>query len=102
MHSTRSAPPPYCSAGNVHFCALRGTKTGLARLVAGNGVSTSMAGHYAREAALALLRWYRASSDPGRNIGLLEKAAEIKDRIGELPVPEEDFGPRAPDVQSEG
>jgi hypothetical protein len=61
-----------------------------------------MAGNYAREAALALLRWYRASSEPERNIGLLEKAAEIKDRVGELPVPEENLSPRAPDVQSQG
>jgi hypothetical protein len=59
-----------------------------------------MAGNYAREAALSLLRWYRASSEPDRNIGLLEKAAEIKDRIGELPVREESLTLRAPDVQS--
>jgi len=34
------------------------------------------------------------------NIGLLEKAAEIKDRVGELPIPKQDLSPRAPDVQS--
>jgi hypothetical protein len=59
-----------------------------------------MAGNFAREAAVALLRWYQASSEPAKTIGLLEKAAEIKDRVGELPVPKADLSPRAPDVQS--
>jgi hypothetical protein len=54
-------------------------------------VSDFMAGNFAREAAAALLRWYRASSDPDVNIRLLEKAAELKDRVGERPV--EDLPP---------
>ena len=58
-----------------------------------------MAGNFAREAAAALLRWYRASSEGDRAIGLLEKAAEIRERIGEQPVPKEDLSPRAPDVE---
>jgi hypothetical protein len=57
-----------------------------------------MTGDFVREAAATLLRWYQASSETDRNVGLLEKAAELRDRVGELPVPKEDL--RAPDVQS--
>jgi hypothetical protein len=61
-----------------------------------------MAGKFAREAAAALLRWYRASSEPDRAVGLLEKAADIKERIGEQPVSKDGLSPRAPDVQPKG
>jgi hypothetical protein len=59
-----------------------------------------MVGEFARRAALALLQWYQASSDPAQNIGLLEKAAALKDRAGELPPSKGDLSPRAPDVQT--
>jgi hypothetical protein len=55
---------------------------------------------FAREAAAALLRWSRVA-DPEQAAGLLQKAADIRDRLGELPVPEADISPLAPDVQSE-
>jgi hypothetical protein len=61
---------------------------------------TFMAGNFAREAALALLRWCRVSSDPAVTVALLEKVAEIRDRVGELPVPNEDMSSRAPDIPS--
>jgi len=74
-------------------------------LVGGLGAQTAyvrnMASKFAREAAAALLRWSRAASDQSQTIGLVEKAADIKDRIGELLPPETDMSPLAPDVQSE-
>ena len=55
---------------------------------------------FAREAAAALLRWSRVA-DPEQAAALLQKAADIKDRAGELPAPQQDKSPLAPDVQPE-
>jgi len=57
-------------------------------------------GKFAREAAAALVQWARVA-DREQAAGLLQKAADIKDRLGELPVPEADISPLAPDVQPE-
>ena len=58
-----------------------------------------MTGNFAREAAKALLQWSRIA-DRDQSIGLVEKAADLKDRAGELPA-KTDLSLRAPDVQSE-
>ena len=57
-----------------------------------------MAGQFAREAVKALLQWSRIA-DRDQATGLVEKAADIKERVGEL-QPEKDKSPRPPDVQS--
>jgi hypothetical protein len=54
--------------------------------------------YFAREAAATLLKLARATSDPKVAAGLVERAAELKDRVGELP-PQDG---KAPDVKSDG
>jgi hypothetical protein len=46
---------------------------------------------YARQAALALLKMAKTTSDPKVAAGLIEAAADLKDKAGELPsaVPDE-------------
>ena len=41
--------------------------------------------HHAREAAVALLKMAKAISDPKIAAGLIEAAADLKDKAGELP-----------------
>jgi hypothetical protein len=50
---------------------------------------------HARQAALALLKMARTTSDPKIAAGLVEAAADLKDQAGELP-PSPDT--KAPDV----
>ncbi|MGB0058440.1 MAG: hypothetical protein WBQ20_17155 [Methyloceanibacter sp.] len=55
--------------------------------------------YHAREAAAALLKLAKTTSNPGVAAGLIEAAANLKDHIGELPP----LGSaKAPDVQAEG
>ena len=54
--------------------------------------------YHAREAAAALLKMARATSDPAVAAGLIEAAANLKDQAGELPPP---VSVKAPDVQTE-
>jgi len=54
--------------------------------------------YHAREAAAALLKMARATSDPAVAAGLIEAAANLKDQAGELPPP---ASAKAPDVQTE-
>ena len=55
--------------------------------------------YHAREAAAALLKLAKTTSNPAVAAGLIEAAANLKDRIGELPPP---GSAKAPDVQPEG
>jgi hypothetical protein len=52
--------------------------------------------YHARQAAAALLKMAKATSDPDLAARLVEAAAELKDQAGELPLP---ISPQAPDVQ---
>jgi len=58
-------------------------------------------GKFAREATATLLRFSKSTSDPGLATRLVEKAADIQDRTEDLPPPEIDRSPRAPDVEPE-
>jgi hypothetical protein len=58
-----------------------------------------MVGKFAREAAAALLRWSRIA-DRDQATGLIEKAAEIKDRFQESPLFRADQSLKAPDVET--
>jgi hypothetical protein len=53
---------------------------------------------HARQAALALLKMAKTTSDPKIAAGLVEAAADLKEQAGELAPP---IGIRAPDVQTE-
>ena len=55
--------------------------------------------YHAREAAAALLKMARTTSDPAVAAGLVEAAVKLKDEAGELPPP---VTVKAPDVQPEG
>jgi len=54
-------------------------------------------GKFAREAAVALLRFSKTTSDPNLAAALIDKAADIKDRDDSLQ--KIDKSPRPPDVQ---
>ena len=54
--------------------------------------------YHAREAAAALLKMAKTTSDPAVAAGLIEAAANLKDHAGELSPP---VSVKAPDVQSE-
>ncbi len=54
---------------------------------------------HTREAAATLLKMARAASDPGVAARLIEAAADLQERAGELPPP---TNPKAPDIQTEG
>jgi hypothetical protein len=54
--------------------------------------------YHAREAAAALIKIAKATSDPAVAAGLIEAAAKLKDAAGELPPP---VSVEAPDVQPE-
>lgn len=58
----------------------------------------SQARFHARQAAVALLKMAKATSDPKVVVGLVEAAADLKEQAGELPLP---LDPKAPDVTSE-
>jgi len=55
-------------------------------------------GFHAREAAAALLKMAKSTSDPNVAAGLVEAAANLKDQAGELPPP---VSTRAPNIQTE-
>lgn len=54
--------------------------------------------YHARQAAAALLKLAKVTSDQETAGRLIELAANLKEQVGELPRP---ISPRAPDVQSE-
>ena len=54
---------------------------------------------HARQAAVALLKMAKTTTDPKLAARLVEAAADLKDQAGELPRP---LTPKAPDVQPEG
>ena len=54
--------------------------------------------YHARQAAAALLKMAKATSNPDIAAGLIEAAAELKEQAGELPP---SLSVRAPDVQAE-
>ncbi len=54
--------------------------------------------YHAREAAAALLKMAKATSDPRVIAGLVRAAADLKDQAGELPPP---ISPKAPDILPE-
>jgi hypothetical protein len=54
---------------------------------------------HARQAAAALLKMARTTSDPELAARLVEAAADLKDQAGELPPAS--VSPKAPDVQTE-
>jgi hypothetical protein len=55
-----------------------------------------LAGKFVREAAAALLRMAKTTSDQNLAAALVEKAADLKDRVGE--ARSIDVGLQAPDV----
>jgi hypothetical protein len=52
---------------------------------------------HAREAATALLKMAKTTSDPDVAAGFVQVAADLKDQAGELPLP---LSPQAPDIQT--
>jgi len=54
--------------------------------------------YHAREAAAALLKMAKTTSDPAIAAGLIEAATKLKDEAGELSPP---VSVKAPDVQPE-
>ena len=58
-----------------------------------------MLGKFAREAAAALLRLSQSTSDPKVAAAMVKKAADINDRLGDLPQADSDKSPVAPDVE---
>jgi hypothetical protein len=77
-----------------------GTKSLAARLGENNWgfLFVSKNRFHAREAAAALLKMARTTSDPAVAAGLVEAAVKLKDEAGELPPP---VSVKAPDVQPE-
>ena len=55
--------------------------------------------YHARQAAVALLKMAKATSNPEVAAGLIEAAADLKEQAGELPPPP---SPKAPEVQTQG
>jgi hypothetical protein len=70
------------------------------RYALNNGAPDTVSNNHfhAREAAAALLKMAKITSDPDVGAGLIQAAANLKDEAGELPPP---VSARAPDVQSE-
>jgi hypothetical protein len=58
-----------------------------------------MVGRFAREAAAALLRWSKIA-DRDQAARLIEKAADIKDRLGETPPSKAGQSLKAPDIET--
>jgi hypothetical protein len=56
-------------------------------------------GFHTRQAAAALLKMARATSDPNGAARLVEAAAELQEQAGELPPLRSH---KAPDIQTEG
>ena len=89
---------------NLSVCALfaLSLRNGISvrSLVQGKcGPSTVSTNHYhTRQAAAALLKMAKTTSDPGVAARLIEAAADLKDQAGELPLP---IDAKPPDVQME-
>jgi hypothetical protein len=86
----------------VHFYTFAAERNLWLRVHApkGRAACTVSKNHYhAREAAAALLKMAKTTSDPAIAAGLIEAAANLKDQAGELPPP---VSVKAPDVQPEG
>ncbi|HLZ03636.1 MAG TPA: hypothetical protein VKR55_15990 [Bradyrhizobium sp.] len=50
--------------------------------------------YHARQAAIALLKMAKTTSDPKIAAGLIEAAADLKDQAGELPPPAPEAKPK--------
>ena len=66
--------------------------------VRANSVTVGESRFHARQAAAALLKMAKATSDPSVAAGLIEAAADLKDQVGQLPLP---VSTKPPDVQTE-
>jgi hypothetical protein len=62
------------------------------------GCSVSQNHFHAREAAVALLKMAKTTSDPKVAAGLIEAASALKEQAGELPPP---VSHKPPDVRME-
>jgi hypothetical protein len=60
-----------------------------------------MVGNFLVEAAVALLKFARSTSDPNLTAALLDKAAELNERIAAATASGVDTSPKAPDVADE-
>ena len=87
---------------SVHFYTFAAERNLWLRVYApkdGVACTVSKNRYHAREAAAALLKMAKTTSDPAVAAGLIEAAAKLKDEAGELPPP---VSVKAPDVQPEG
>jgi predicted Zn-dependent protease len=87
---------------SVHFYTFAAERNLWLRVYApkdGVACTVSKNRYHAREAAAALLKMAKTTSDPAVAAGLIEAAAKLKDQAGELPPP---VSVKAPDVQPEG
>ena len=73
----------------MHLCCGTESRFSESCLLAGEwGVyGTVFKHHFARQAAAALLKFAKATSDPQVAAALVEKAADLKDRLDGLPPP---------------
>ena len=81
----------YFRCGTESFAVRSWAKDGAPCTVSKNS-------YHAREAAAALLKMAKTTSDPAVVAGLVEAAANLKDQAGELPPP---VSAKAPDVLPE-
>ena len=83
----------------MHFYTIAAERNLWLRVYAPkDGATVSKNRYHAREAAAALLKMAKTTSDPAVAAGLIEAAANLKDQAGELPPP---VSAKAPDVQPE-
>jgi hypothetical protein len=85
----------------VHFCTFAAERNRMFLSLGLQGEELRTVSHirfHARQAAVALLKMAKATSDPRIAAGLLDAAADLKDQVGELPPP---ISVRPPDVQTE-
>jgi hypothetical protein len=60
-----------------------------------------MAGNFLVEAAVTLLKFAKSTSDPNLTAALIDKAAELNERIAAGTASGVDASPKAPDVTDE-
>jgi hypothetical protein len=85
----------------VHFCTFAAERNRMLQSLRLQGEELRTVSHirfHARQAAVALLKMAKTTTDPRIAAGLLEAAADLKDQAGELPQP---ISVRPPDVQTE-
>ncbi len=92
----------------LHLCRLEfhlvhcGTNLAIPSLVSRRGRKTTlvcvMAGNFLVEAVTALLNMARATSDPSVSAALLDKAAELNERVEDAMPSTGDTSAKAPDV----